>query len=127
MTVRPDRSTTPRLYLLVALLCLAALIFQPRRLAVQTVLPPEIQRRIESVGACLTAPVVENDDPHACQTLQDRMAADRVPGVSIAVIHNGEIEWARGFGVVPRSISQQIALNSQSIPAAQLLQGLEFA
>jgi CubicO group peptidase (beta-lactamase class C family) len=28
------------------------------------------------------------------------MAADRVPGVSIAVIHNGEIEWARGFGVV---------------------------
>jgi CubicO group peptidase (beta-lactamase class C family) len=28
------------------------------------------------------------------------MAADRVPGVSIAVIHNGEIEWAHGFAVV---------------------------
>jgi len=28
------------------------------------------------------------------------MIADRVPGVSIAVIHNGEIEWAQGFGVV---------------------------
>ncbi len=28
------------------------------------------------------------------------MAADRVPGVSIAVIHDGAIEWARGFGVV---------------------------
>jgi len=28
------------------------------------------------------------------------MAADRVPGVSIAVIHNREIDWAQGFGVV---------------------------
>jgi CubicO group peptidase (beta-lactamase class C family) len=27
------------------------------------------------------------------------MTADRVPGISIAVIHNGEIEWAQGFGV----------------------------
>jgi CubicO group peptidase (beta-lactamase class C family) len=59
---------------------------------------PEIQRRIESVGACLTTWVVEKDEP--CQTLQDRMAADRVPGVSIAVIRNGDIEWAQGFGVV---------------------------
>ena len=59
---------------------------------------PEIQRRIESVGACLTTCVVEKDEP--CQTLQDRMAADRVPGVSIAVIRNGDIERAQGFGVV---------------------------
>jgi CubicO group peptidase (beta-lactamase class C family) len=28
------------------------------------------------------------------------MAADRVPGVSVAVIHNDAIEWAQGFGVV---------------------------
>jgi CubicO group peptidase (beta-lactamase class C family) len=27
------------------------------------------------------------------------MAALHVPGVSIAVIHNGKVEWARGFGV----------------------------
>jgi CubicO group peptidase (beta-lactamase class C family) len=60
---------------------------------------PEIQRRIDSVCACLTTLVGEND-AHACETLQNRMAADRVPGVSIAVIHNGVIEWAQGFGVV---------------------------
>jgi hypothetical protein len=66
----------------------------------QPVLSPEIQRRIERVCACLTTPVVEKEDPHACQTLQDRMVADRVSGVSIAVIHNGDIEWAQGFGVV---------------------------
>ena len=31
--------------------------------------------------------------------LAERMAAPHVPGVSIAVIHDGQIEWARGFGV----------------------------
>jgi CubicO group peptidase (beta-lactamase class C family) len=49
---------------------------------------------------------VEKDDPHACQKRQDRMAADHVPGVSIAVIHNGVIEWAQGFGFVQLGASQ---------------------
>ncbi len=31
--------------------------------------------------------------------LADRLAYYRTPGVSIAVIHGGAIEWARGFGV----------------------------
>jgi CubicO group peptidase (beta-lactamase class C family) len=91
---------TPRLCLLAALLCPTALFFQPQRLAAQAVLSPDIEGRIESVVACLATAVVERDDPHVCQTLQDRMAADHVPGVSIAVIHNGAIEWAQGFGVV---------------------------
>lgn len=33
-------------------------------------------------------------------SLTDRMAALHVPGVSIAVIHHGSIDWAQGFGVV---------------------------
>jgi CubicO group peptidase (beta-lactamase class C family) len=92
--------TRPRLYPLTALLCSSTLFYEPPKLWAQAMLSSEIQSRIESVGACLTTAVVEKDDPHAGQTLQDRMAADRVPGVSIAVIHNGEIEWAQGFGVV---------------------------
>ncbi len=32
-------------------------------------------------------------------SLGDRMKALKVPGVSIAVIHQGKIDWARGFGV----------------------------
>jgi CubicO group peptidase (beta-lactamase class C family) len=32
--------------------------------------------------------------------LTDRMAHYHVPGVSIAVINNGELEWAKGYGVV---------------------------
>jgi CubicO group peptidase (beta-lactamase class C family) len=33
-------------------------------------------------------------------SLSERMAALHVPGVSIAVIHSGALEWARGFGVM---------------------------
>ncbi|MBV9655033.1 MAG: beta-lactamase family protein, partial [Acetobacteraceae bacterium] len=81
------------------MLCLTAPLLYPRGLAAQTPLSPEIEHRIESVRACLTTPVVEKDDLHACRTLADWMEAERIPGVSIAVIHNGGIEWARGFGV----------------------------
>lgn len=81
--------TAPRLYLLAALLV---------QMEAQPLLSSETQDRIERVCACLTTPVVEKDDP--CQTLQDRMAADQVAGISIAVIHNGAIEWTQGFGVV---------------------------
>jgi len=51
---------------------------------------------------------VENDmvpavlvagEPAAPARLADRMAALHVPGVSIAVIHKGKIDWARGYGV----------------------------
>ena len=89
-----------RLWLLTALLCLTGPLFESGKVAAQTIPSPEIQRRIENVCACLTTMVVEKGDPHACQKLQDRMAANHVPGVSIAVIHDGSIEWAQGFGVV---------------------------
>ncbi len=34
------------------------------------------------------------------RSLGERMAQLRVPGVSIAVIHRGRIDWARGYGVL---------------------------
>src|SRR3954454_4160869 len=82
-----------------ALLCLAGLLLQPGNSTAQTALSPDVQSRIDKVNACLTTPVVEKDAPPACQTLADRMAAHHVPGVSVAVIHDGAIEWAQGFGV----------------------------
>src|ERR1700722_13425008 len=53
----------------------------------------------QKVTSCLTDSVVIKDDPHTCHTLAERMTELHVPGVSIAVIHNGVIEWAQGFGV----------------------------
>jgi CubicO group peptidase (beta-lactamase class C family) len=60
---------------------------------------PEVRQRIERVTSCLQPAVVIKDDLHSCPTLAERMNQLHVPGVSVAVIHNGSIEWARGFGV----------------------------
>jgi CubicO group peptidase (beta-lactamase class C family) len=45
-------------------------------------------------------PVLVKGESVASSKLSDRMAELHVPGVSIAVIHAGKLEWARGFGVV---------------------------
>ena len=42
--------------------------------------------------------VVQGEAPQKA-TLADRMAALHVPGISVAVIHNGRIDWARSYGV----------------------------
>jgi CubicO group peptidase (beta-lactamase class C family) len=57
-----------------------------------------VEQRIQRIQDRILSPPIlvgEADGP----SLAERMAADRVPGVSIAVINDGEIEWARGFGV----------------------------
>ncbi len=60
----------------------------------------ETQRHIERVEAGLVPPVIVKGDTHAAHTIQDQMVAEHVPGVSVAVIHHGAIEWAQGFGVM---------------------------
>jgi CubicO group peptidase (beta-lactamase class C family) len=64
-----------------------------------TPVSPEIAQHIQRVENGLVGPVVLKGDPHATQSLSDRMKALKVPGVSVAVLHNGQIEWARGYGV----------------------------
>ena len=59
----------------------------------------EIEQHIQHVTSGLIGDVVIKGDEHATHTLADRMNELKVPGVSIAVIHQGTIEWARGFGV----------------------------
>jgi CubicO group peptidase (beta-lactamase class C family) len=61
--------------------------------------PADVQQHIEKVASCLRSAVVVKDDPRPCTTLNERMTQLHVPGVSVAVIHNGSIEWERGFGV----------------------------
>jgi CubicO group peptidase (beta-lactamase class C family) len=46
----------------------------------------------------LPATITQGEKP-ATTKLADRMAALHVPGVSIAVIHDGKVEWAKGYGV----------------------------
>jgi CubicO group peptidase (beta-lactamase class C family) len=60
----------------------------------------ETQQHIKDVEAGLRPSVILKDDPHPVHSLSERMTTLHVPGVSIAVIHHGAIEWAQGFGVM---------------------------
>jgi CubicO group peptidase (beta-lactamase class C family) len=59
--------------------------------------PSLTEQRIQRIENAILPAIIVKGDPTT--KLADRMAALHVPGVSIAVIHDGKIEWARGFGV----------------------------
>src|SRR6188508_3282380 len=44
--------------------------------------------------------------------LAERMAHYKVPGLSVAVINDGKIEWARGYGVFEKGGSQPITADT---------------
>lgn len=58
-----------------------------------------IERHIQHVENGLIGGVLIKGEAHATHKLAERMKELSVPGVSIAVVHEGRIEWARGFGV----------------------------
>jgi CubicO group peptidase (beta-lactamase class C family) len=60
---------------------------------------PGIEQRIERIQDALLPPVLVQGEPTTLTSLDARMEALHVPGVSVAVIHGGKLEWARGFGV----------------------------
>ena len=56
----------------------------------------DLIKKVEN-GLITNVVYIEGD---ATSSIEDRMEHYGVPGVSIAVIHNGEIVWARGYGVM---------------------------
>ena len=60
---------------------------------------PSITQRIEHIQQGLLPPVLISGQAPRTADLASRMKDLRVPGASIAVIHEGKLEWARGFGV----------------------------
>lgn len=71
-----------------------------------------IQSRIDAVEKSLIAAVVNDTGSPACMTLQDRMQHYKVPGISIAVINNGKIEWAKGYGVTEAGSTQAVTTDT---------------
>lgn len=60
----------------------------------------DIERRIHQMETCLPSPVMVKGETGSCKSLAQTMQELHVPGVSVAVVHHGAIEWARGFGVM---------------------------
>lgn len=61
--------------------------------------PSEATRHIQQFEQGLVPPVLVKGEAPSLTSLTARMAELKVPGVSVAVIHKGRIEWARGYGV----------------------------
>src|SRR6202167_4217230 len=82
-----------------ALTALACCLTQSMLAQNTVVTSADVEQHIQHVTSGLIGGVVIKGDEHVTHTLADRMTELKVPGVSIAVIHQGKIEWARGFGV----------------------------
>lgn len=55
--------------------------------------------KIKAVENSLSAPIELTGLPYPKFNILDRMAHYKVPGVSVAFIENGEVVWAKGWGV----------------------------
>jgi len=69
---------------------------------------PSVADRIARVEQGLLPPVVIKGRPEPPMKLADRMAFYKVRGVSVAVINNGRIEWARGYGLADVSENRRV-------------------
>lgn len=69
-----------------------------------------VNSRIHSIENGLLADI--GDPFWRGMPLAERMAHYRVPGVSIAVINNNQVEWARGYGVLAAGSDRPVTENS---------------
>jgi len=61
-----------------------------------------LEERIRRVENGLLPAVIVKGEPAAAMNIADRLQFYKTPGVSVAVINNGKIEWARGYGVLEK-------------------------
>jgi CubicO group peptidase (beta-lactamase class C family) len=88
-----------RLAALSAVLAVTVCPMMGQTLSGASAVPIETRRHIDNIAGCLPPPVIIKGEKTSCQSLLARMAELKIPGVSVAVVHNGVIEWAQGFGV----------------------------
>ena len=72
----------------------------------------DVQARMANVENGLIASVVNAGSEPAGMSLSDRMQHYQVPGVGIAVINNGRIEWAKGYGVIEAGGTQAVTTDT---------------
>ncbi len=63
-----------------------------------TTLFAQVDQRIHRVENGLLRAVAVQGRPEPKRTIAERLAHYKVPGLSVAVVDRGEIEWARGYG-----------------------------
>src|SRR5438876_899046 len=67
---------------------------------------------IDRIFRGLRPPVAIKNRPPVRWTLAERMAALRVPGISIAIIDKGKVIWARAFGIKERGTTDPVTTST---------------
>lgn len=68
---------------------------------------PDVARKIEQVETNLMPAVKLLGEPPIRYTIAERMRQFNVPAVSIAVVNNGQLEWAKAYGYLSADSSQK--------------------
>jgi CubicO group peptidase (beta-lactamase class C family) len=89
-------------------------------LAAEPVAPPDQSRaRVTRIENGLLPAVIIKGTPRPAMSIAERMAHYKVPGVSVALINNGAIEWAVGYGVMEaggsRAVTAETVFQAASI------------
>lgn len=71
-----------------------------------------IEERIKRVESGLLPRVVIKGQPLPKSSLRERMDYYNVPGVSVAVINDGAIEWARSYGTVEAGSNRPVVIET---------------
>jgi len=71
-----------------------------------------VAKRIQRVEAGLPPAIVIGGTGKIRFNLEDRLRFYKTPGVSVAVINNGVIEWARGYGVCEAGTSNRVTTDT---------------
>jgi len=94
---------------------------------------PSVEERIARIEHGLLPSVLVKGEPTPGMNLVDRMAFYKVPGVSIAVIDQGHIDWVRGYGFADVAAQSPVTLDtrfqaasiSKSVAATAALHSVE--
>src|SRR4051794_15201117 len=79
---------------------LALLAFAISALAAEPAASPDQNRaRINRIENGLLPAVIIKGKQRPSMSIAERMTHYKVPGVSVALVNNGAIEWALGYGV----------------------------
>jgi CubicO group peptidase (beta-lactamase class C family) len=69
---------------------------------------PEVTTEITSVENGLVPAITVKGQPSTTYTLEQRMEDYNVPGVSIAVVKDGKLRWAKGYGLANTKTGQEV-------------------
>lgn len=95
----------------IALYLIVSILFATSLAAQNTTHSKEVEEKIKRVENSL-AGWVKLEGNTGGWNLQDRMKTHNIHGVSVAVVHNYKVEWAKGYGFADTSDKRPVATNT---------------